>query len=95
MFFVKSAVVADLSKRLCRKAPAEVIFYEVFLSEAPSAPSIKEFHVKGSEEVLCVEVFVHFFRSNSDMSLRSPSAMEEAVIVFIGVKSDFDSDLNR
>lgn len=84
------------------KAPAEVIFYEVFLSEAPSAPSIKEFHVKGSEEVLCVEVdtdsfhmFLHSFRSNLDMSQRSQSAMEEAVIVFIRVLSDFDSDLNR
>ena len=56
----------------------------------------------GSEEVLCVEVdrdsfhiFVHFFRSNLDMSLRSLSAMEEAAIVFIRVMSDSDSNLTR
>lgn len=40
-------------------------------------------------------MFLHFFRSNLDMSLRSQSMMEEAVIVFIRVLSDFDSDLNR
>ena len=77
-------------------------FYEDFVSEAPSAPSIKEFRVMGSEEVLCVEVdrdsfhiFVHVLRSNLDMSLRSLSAMEEAVIVFIRVMSDSDSNLTR